>query len=281
MATETTSTSAKGWSPDVIEFAASEVVNDALIMQTSTVSGTVEGDDPVVRVVYVDDDTADIVPEGDTIDEADPDLAETLISTVKVAQLIRVSREQYRQAGTSGLLGESVRRAVVKKANAVYLAQPAPTAPATTPAPGLLNIAGIHDGGAIGTDLDALADAAGHIETHGGSASVIVAAPDAWAALRKLKTGTGANTSLLGAGTDDAQRRLLGIPVLTSAAMPSGNLLLIDKTAVVSAVGSVLVATSEDVYFASDSIGLRCTWRIGQNVVRPDRVAKLTVTTDE
>jgi hypothetical protein len=30
--------------------------------------------------------------------------------------------------------------------------------------------------------------------------------PDAWAALRKLKIGTSYNSTLLGAGTDDANR---------------------------------------------------------------------------
>ena len=44
------------------------------------------------------------------------------------------------------------------------------------------------------------------------------------------------------------------------------------------AAGQVLVAQSEHAYFSSDSIGLRCTWRFGQNVVRADRIGKFTVT---
>ena len=279
MATETTLNSAKGWSPDVVSFAPAEVIPDALILNTSTVSGRIEGDEPVVRVIYVDDDEAEFVAEGAEISEADPDLNEVLIATGKVAQLVRISREQYGQGSTSGLISESVRRAVVTRANQAYLAQAAPTSPATTPPPGLLNVAGIHDGGAIGTDLDTLADAVAHIETNGGQATHIIAAPDAWGALRKLKTGTDSNASLLGAGTEDAERRVLGIPVLTSPAVPTGGLLVLDRTAVVSAVGDVQVATSRDVYFTSDSIGLRCTFRFGQNVVRPDRVATLEVTT--
>ncbi len=65
-------------------------------------------------------------------------------------------------------------------------------------------------------------------------------------------------------------RQLLGIPVLVSSAMTAGSLIVIDRAAVVSAVGPVVVAVSDQAYFASDSIGLRCTFRFGQNVVRPD-----------
>jgi hypothetical protein len=64
--------------------------------------------------------------------------------------------------------------------------------------------------------------------------------------------------------------------VLVSSAMTAGSLLMIDKLAVVSAVRPVVVAVSDQAYLASDSIGLRCTFRIGQNVVRPDRVVQMT-----
>lgn len=279
--TSTTVNSDKGWSPDLVAFAPQDVIPDALILQTSTVSGNIEGDEPSVRVVYVDDDDADFVAEGADIGEAEPDLNEVLVHTGKVAQLVRISREQYSTGRTAGLLSDSVKRAIVKRANAAYLAQSAPVGPAVTPPAGLLNVANIGNGGTIGGDLDALADAVSEIESAGGQATHIIAAPDAWAALRKLKTGSGANTSLLGAGTEDVEKRLLGVPVITTPAMTSGGLLVLDRTAVVTAVGQVQVATSEHVYFTSDSVGLRATWRFGQNVVRPDRLVKLAVTVDE
>ena len=53
---------------------------------------------------------------------------------------------------------------------------------------------------------------------------------------------------------------------------------VIDRSAVVSAVGPVNVAVDNSVFFTSDSVALRATWRIGFNVVRPDRIAKFTVT---
>lgn len=274
----TTGTSAYSWSPDLVTFNANDVIPEALVLQTSTVSGSVEGDAPSVRVPFVKDAAAEFAAEGDEIPEADPELAETVVYTGKVSQLVRLSREQWTQYGTESLMSTSVARAVTNRANQAYVAQADPSGGNTPPA-GLANITGVIDGGAIDADLDALADAFAAIETNGGMPTHIIASPQAWGALRKLKTGTDRNISLLGAGTSDAEKRLLGIPVLTTPALTGTDLMVIDQSAVVSAVGAVNVMTSEHAYFSSDSIALRCTFRFGANTVYPDRIAKLTVET--
>src|SRR5699024_1612521 len=169
-------------------------------------------------------------------------------------------------------------RAVLTKANQAYIAQAAPSSPAVTPPAGLLNVAGIEDGGAIADDLDGLIDLFATIEGNGGSVSHLILAPDAWASLRKFKTATGSAVGILGAGTQDAERRLLDVPVMVTSAMTAGTGLAVDRTAVASAVGPVRVATSEHLYFNADSMALRCTFRFGANLVRPDRVGKFTVT---
>lgn len=278
MATETTITSAKAWSPDVTAVAPADALPEALILLTSTVVGSIEGDEPAVRVQYVDDASAGFVAEGADIGEADPDLAETLVYTGKVAQLVKLSREQMAQDGADDLLSASVRRAVTRAANIAYARQIAPTAPATTPPAGLVNVAGVLDGGAVAADLDALVDLQAAIASNDGNASHIVLSPTAWASLRKFKTAADSALSLLGAGTEDTVPSLLNLPVIVSNALAAGSGLMVDQTAVVSAVGAVLVAQSEHAYFGSDSIALRCTWRFGQNVVRPDRVGTFTVT---
>lgn len=260
MATETTKTSAKAWSPDITAFAPSEAIPDALVLQTSTVVGRIEGDEPAVRVAYVDDADADFVAEGAEIPEDDPALSEVLVHTGKVAQLVRLSREQYAQAQTPQMLAESVRRAVTKRANLAYIAQAAPTAPAVTPPAGLVNVAGIEEGDAVASDLDALVDLIATLESNGATPSHILVDPIAWASLRKFKTGTGSAQTLLGAGTTDATKSLLDLPVMVTSALASGTGLVIDRSAIVSAVGDVQLATSSDVYFASDSIGIRCTF---------------------
>jgi HK97 family phage major capsid protein len=273
---QTTVTSSQGWSPDIQAFVPGDAIPDALILQTSTVAGEIQGDSPAVRVPWVDDATAKFVAEGAPIDEAEPDLAEATVRTGKIAQLLRLSREQFAQSGTPNQLSESVRRAVTLASNQAYLQQDAPSAEGDPPA-GLLNVDGVTDAGEVSTDLDALADALAGIEAANGEATNVVCAPDAWGRLRKFKTRDNSNESLLGAGTNDAEKRLYNLPVLTSPAMPSGTLILLDKNAIVSAVGNVQVAQSTDAFFGSDSIGLRCTFRFGAAVMHPDRIAKLTV----
>ena len=272
MATITTTLSSSGWSPDVTEVAPGDAVPDALILQTSTVAGDVEGDAVAVHCVYVDDADAGFVPEGGTIPEDNPDLAQCTVFTGKIAQLIRLSREQYSHINTSEQLSVSVRRTVTRAANSAYIAQPAPVGPAVTPPAGLIHIPGIVDCGTVTDDLDALVDGLAVLASNYSAPTHILAAPDAWAALQKLKTGDTSNTSLLGAGTTEAQRFLFNLPVLVDPAVPSGTGIVVDRTAIVSAVGSVQVAVSDQAAFNSDSVMLRCTWRFGANIVRPNRI---------
>lgn len=268
-----------GWSPDLVAVAAVEAVPDALVLSTSTVSGKVEGDAPSVRVIHVDDADAGFSAEGADITPSDPTLAETVVYTGKIAQLVKVSREQHAQHRAAELLSTSVQRAVVKAANVAYLAQQAPGGGATTPPAGLLNQSPT-DGGTLDSTLDALVDAVAHIEGAGGLASHIIIDPYGWAEIAKLKTDSGSNVPLLGAGTEATERRLLGLPVIVTPAMPTGQMLVLDRSAVVSAVGDVLVATSDHTYFASDSVALRVTWRFGAKVVDQDRLVTLDVEVD-
>ncbi|WGJ86080.1 phage major capsid protein [Gordonia sp. SMJS1] len=281
MAIATTKTSADAWSPDITAVAPTDAVPDALILHTSTVAGEIEGDAPLVRVQYVDDADASFTAEGELITEDDPGLSERVVPTGKVAQLIKLSREQWAQPNASDLLSASVTRAVTKAGNAAYINQVAPTSPAVTPPAGLLNIPGIVNGGAVDADLDGLVDLLALLATNDATASHIVVSPTAWASLRKFKTGVDYNTSLLGTGATDAQRFLLDLPVIVTPAAPADTGLVIDNTAVVSAVGPVMVATSEHAFFGADSIAVRCTWRFGANVVKPNRIGKFTVTAPE
>lgn len=278
MTTITTPASAGAWRPDVYTFAPTDVIPDAAILQATTVSGRVEGDAPAVRAAYVNDDTADFIAEGAEIPEGDPQLAEVLVHTAKISKLVRVSNEQWSQADTAGQLAQSVARAIVRRADLAFLAEPAPVAPAVAPVAGLAHTAGLIDGGAVDGNLDTLIDLVAELEENLATPSHILVSPTTWAALRRLKVGgTSTNESLLGAGTNDAQPMLLSLPVLRNRAVPTGVGFVVDRTAIVSAVGDVKVANSEHRYFDSDSVALRATWRIGHAVVRPERIGKFTV----
>jgi hypothetical protein len=70
---------------------------------------------------------------------------------------------------------------------------------------------------------------------------------------------------------------LLDLPVLVTPVLTGGTGMVVDKSAIVSAVGQVMVAQSKHAYFSSESIALRCTWRFSQNIVRPERIGKFTI----
>lgn len=272
--TATTTNSGIAWSPDFYTFAPADAVPDALLLACTTVAGQIEGDSPAVRVAYVTDDEATFTAEGAPIDEAQPGLSEVLVHTAKVSQLVRLSREQYGQTGTAEQLSQSVSRAITRRADIALVAEPAPS-PGFAPVAGLLNTADIVDGGTVANSLDVLVDLVATLQTNLSEPSHILLSPTAWAAFRKLKvSATANNESLLGAGTSDAVERLLSLPVLV---VPAYSGLVIDRRAIVSAAGPVQIATSSDVYFDSDSIGLRATWRVGHAVVRPNRIGKFTI----
>lgn len=276
MSTFTTLTDPKAWGNDVVEVAPTEVIPDALILTTSTVAGRVEGDSPAIRVPYVDDDTAGFVAEGAEIPEADPTLAEVVVNTGKISQLIRLSREQFFQPHAEQLLQESVGRAVLKAGNLAYVSQVAPVSPAVTPPAGLLNASGITDGGTITGNLDGLLDLQAQLAEANAMSSHVLVSPSAWADLRRIKDASGSARSLLGFGTSDTAPSLLDVPVIVTPALPTGTGLVVDRTAIVSAVGQIMVSVSYERYFETDSVGLRATWRIGQAVVKPARIGMFT-----
>jgi HK97 family phage major capsid protein len=277
MATQTTVTSAKAWAPDLYTFAPTDAVPDALILQCSTVSGEVDGDEPSLRVAFVDDDEAQFSAEGDTIPEGDPALAEVLLHTSKITQLVRLSNEQWNQTNTATQLSASVSRAITRRADLAFVAEAAPVGPAVAPVAGLVNVSGVVAGDEISGSLDSLIDLVAQLQDNLSIPSAILVDPLGWGELRKLKVAASYNQTLLGAGTSDAAQMLLSLPVLVNPAVPDYTGVVIDRNAIVSAVGQVKVANSEHAVFASDSVLLRATWRFGHVVVRPNRIGTFTI----
>ncbi|WP_217133829.1 phage major capsid protein [Leucobacter chinensis] len=281
MANITTLTASQVWRPDHNIFNPAEAVPEALVLEHSFIGGVIEGDAPSLRVAYVTDDEAQFTAEAGTIPEAEPGLNEVLVHTAKITQLVRLSQEQYRQLGTAQELSTSVQRAIVKKANEAFLTQVAPTPPATAPPTGLANISNIVTGTPVADNLDSLIDLVAKIESNGGTPTSIILDPLAWAALRKFKTASGSELNILGAGTNDSQKMLLDLPVTISNSLTANTGLVIDRTAIASAVGPVQVATDESIYFNTDEVGLRATWRLGWNTVHANRIGKFTIDADE
>jgi len=273
----TTTNATEAWRPNISVHSADDVIPDALVMQTSTVSGAIEGDQPTVRVAYVDDAEADFVAEGEVIPESEPELAEAVIRTGKVSVLIPMSREQFSQENTDKRIAVSVARAVTTKANVAYLRQPIGEGEGWHAPQGILTNTGLVVGDNVTTSLDPIVDVLATVMANGAVPSHILVDPFGWAYLRKLKTAKDANVSLIGAGVTEALPMLFNLPVIVTPAMPNNSLAVLDQSAIVSAVGQVQVAISEHAYFAKDSIAARCTFRFGAALMRPDRIGVLNI----
>lgn len=272
MTTITTPGTGAAWSPDVYTFAAADVVPDALILQTATIAGDINGDQPSLHVGFVTDaESAAYVDEAAQITDSEPNLDEVEVKTKKISRLVNLSNEQFSQPQTPQQVSQSVARDLVRKADASYLGDTSPV--------GLLNAPGVIDGGAVGADLDVLIDLVAQLESNGAIPTAIVLDPLGWASFRKLKVADTYNQSLLGAGTTDAQALVLSLPVLRSRFIPPHSGLVVDRNAIAAAVGPVKIAQSEHALFSSDAVQIRATWRIGWTPVRPDRIGRFTIGT--
>jgi HK97 family phage major capsid protein len=228
-------------------------------------------------VAFLRDGPAGFVPEGGEIPLAGPGLDEATIFTGKVAILARLSNEQFGQPQTAEQMAASFGRSLTRAADAAFLSQPAPTPPAVNPPAGLLAVPGIVNGGEIAGNLDSLTDGLALLETNLSRPTHIVCGPLAWGYLRKFRIGDQYNSTLLGSGTADAVRMLLGLPVMVNPCVPADALVVIDKSVIVSALGMVRVSISEHEQFSSDVTVLRAAWRFGAALTFPERIAKFTV----
>lgn len=268
---------AAAWSPDRTAFTPTDAIPEALILNATTVVDTKAGTDRgSILVPWVDDSPAAFSDEAAYLNLQEPALSQTLIHTHKITQMIFLSSELYRENGgvNAQLMSDSSMRAVTKEANNALMSH---TPSERVPLTGLANTPGIIDGGNVTDKLDPIADVIAQIESNGGTAGIVVAHPLAWGKLRNLKSGKDLNSSLLGAGTEDMGKSLFGVPVVTSPAVAEDELIVIDPSAIPSAVSPVEVASSDQVLFHSDSIALRVIFRLGWAVMHPKRLGKVTV----
>lgn len=268
MAKEITST-LKGLYPDQT-FPSAEVVPDSLILQIATVTSAPEGDVPVVRVPYVENDpTVGFVNEGEEIPTANPKLNEVLIQTKKLAIISEQSREASSYEESALAISTSLQRAITMKADHAFLnSETDPT--------GLWNMAGVIDAGTVTDSFDPFTDAIMGIEANMGKATAIVIDPASWGALSKLKYTSG--VLQLGSPAEQASRMLFGLPVYVTPSMEAGHALVVSREDLIAAVGQIGLNISTEAAFRADSIVYRAIWRIGWNVVHPDRMAKVAIT---
>lgn len=275
-----TLTAAEVWRPDANTFAPVDAIPDAAILRHSTVSAKIEGDAPVMRVGYVSDADAQYHNEGDSLAETDPALNEIEVITQEIGYYTEMTRDQFRKASTPEQLAASVARSIIKKADRSFLAEINPTAPAIRPIGGVINYPGLTSQTGVAS-LDKLIDLEADVRAAGANPTSWILAPTTWAAARKWKTGgttgAGSNETVLGAGTNDAERRLLSIPVALNAALPAGSGLLVDDREIISAASALEVDTDNSSAFRRVMVAIRGTWRIGYGIPRAVRIGKFTL----
>ncbi|MFT8652342.1 MAG: phage major capsid protein [Bifidobacterium aquikefiri] len=273
-----TTTEQKGLYPD-LTFPYTDAVPDALIVNPAiaTVAGIIEGDKPQIRVPYVKTDpTSGFTAEGSEIADGGGVLDEVLVTTGKIATIVTQSNESATFSTASQLIASGVSRSITTSANGAFLTNPAASTLGST---GLLNTTGMltPDAAALADIIDLIADTRAQIETNGGTPTAILVSPLVEAALRKLKDATG-GTYILGNPSQNNALSIFALPVIANKSITANTLLIDSAAEVVAAVGNINVASSTDAAFTSDSIVRRATWRIGHNVIHPDRLAKLTIT---
>jgi HK97 family phage major capsid protein len=275
-------TNQKGIYSDLV-FPYVEAVPDALIVNPAiaTVAGIIEGDKPQIRVPYVKTDpSSGFTAEGSEITDGGGVLDEVLVTTGKIATIVTQSNESATFSTASQLIASGVSRSIATSANGAFLTNPIATG--SNPqlgSIGLLNTTGMltPDAVALAGIIDLIADTRAQIETNGGTPTAILVSPLVEAALRKLKDTTG-GTYILGNPSQNNALSIFALPVIANKSITANTLLIDSAAEVVAAVGNIHVASSTDAAFTSDSIVRRATWRIGHNVIHPDRLAKLTIT---
>lgn len=271
----TTSAQNQGAFPNASVIAAEDAIPTALVFTLTTPSAQAKGDAQTARIAYVaDDPEAEYAAEGAELDRKDPQLSELVVPTKKVGLISIASNEAYNNDGVPNMLGNSLARALAAKADAAFLADPKPEQ-GQLGMTGLANLDGINTG-TIDGNLDAIIDAMGTIGTNGGTPDAIVMGFDAWAYLLKLKDAN-KHSVIAPDVANSPNPQLFGIPVIVNTHAAKNTVLVLDTTQIVSAIGDVTLATTDQRYFENDSIGLRATFRFGFGVLRPDRLAKLTI----
>jgi HK97 family phage major capsid protein len=128
-------------------------------------------------------------------------------------------------------------------------------------------------------DLDVYVDAIAQIEDNGGTPSVIWMRGAAWAALSKLKQGTGSEMPVLNPQpTGSTTRSIHGVPVRVSQYVPEATAYVADAALVVVVHRTdPSVETDRSVAFTSDGTYIRCIERISWAIPAVGMVARVGV----
>ena len=255
--------------------------------QMSTVVTT--KDNGFTLPVVATDATASWTVEGTPIVESAPDLKSLRVRTGKLAGLVPLTGEAVRSQRIDLLqvASRSLVRDMSAKLDAAFFGDVADPAPDGLGSLG--EVATIE--AASGDNLDGLVDAVATLQDLGHDATDVAMSPTTLAQLAKVRKGTGSNESLLGSdatlgglldadGQDgtNAGRTLLGMQVRVSRFVPAGQVIVLDRGRVFTALtGEPLLDSSEHAAYERDTVLIRALQSVGFGFPDPSAVIKVAL----
>lgn len=215
--------------------------------------------------------------EGDDITPSDASFNEIVVRPSKIAGLCVLSRELAEDSAPSAqqLVGEGLAQSIATTVDTAFFGNTTANGPS-----GLLSVAGVQfvDTTAGITNTDPFAEALSLAENVGATVTSFVANPATVLDLAKVKRQEGSNEPLLGYdASQPTQRQVLGVPLVSSPAVAVGDVWAIPAAKLMVVLREdVSLAVDASAYFASDSIGVRATMRVGFAFPHAAAIVRLT-----
>jgi HK97 family phage major capsid protein len=274
---QTSGVGTHGMLPDEIGQLVVQPVRDAAVALNPAVATVVSTISNQFRMpVLTADAAAAWTPEGSEITPDDSEFGEIVVTPLKLAALTVVSRELADDSAPSAqaIVGESLAASIARKVDAAFFA--ATTADGPDGIASVVGVSEVDTDGSI-TDLDVFAEAISKAEVEGAQLSSFVTHPDDVLVLSKLKKLDTSNEPLLNVDPTQATRRqILGVPLLSSAAVTPGTIWGVPATKVYVVLREdVRLDVDRSAYFSSDSVAIRATMRAGFAFPHPAAIVRI------
>ncbi|MFJ4220632.1 phage major capsid protein [Curtobacterium luteum] len=255
------------------------VTQQSIAMQASTVVQTAEGEHEFRVPIISDDPTAAWTAEGQEINPSDAVLDEASTGYFKLAGLTVITRELADDSSpdVANQVGAGLARDVSRKLDAAYFTEDdtAANAPAGL---GSFDTTTVAVGAAF-KNLDPFNEAVFNAEALGAKLTSFVSNPADALSLAQLKeTTTSARDLLQPDPTKPTQRTIAGIPLLTSPTVKPGTVWGIPATrSLIALRQGTTLDVDRSVFFTSDKVAIRATFRTGFVFPQPKAIQKLTI----
>lgn len=270
-------TDAPGLLDEQIGVLVTEPVRQASVAaQVSTVVSTISASFRIP--VLTDDASSAWTPEGGTITPSDSAFDQLVVTPKKLAGMVVVSRELADDSSPAAqaVVGESLAESIARKLDSAFFGNTVADGPDGLES--LLDVSEVDAGSGI-LNADPFAEAISKAEVEGAVLTSFVAHPTDVLALSKLKKlTTGSNEPLLTADpTQPTRRVILGVPIISSAAVTPGTVWGIpaSKVFLVMREGTRLDIDSS-AYFNTDSVAIRAVMRAAFGFPHPASIVRIS-----